>query len=177
MATRVVSKSFTLLVLALILCVVQGLANAPVYWFSGSLQIKNGWNPYDEGTYPDPIKDEDAWVLHIQTDDTAARISLNTAACRLVRIGHVGPYWEIPTEWRVWDSTSNQDGQLDPGELVDSGWLPVVTFMETFQDNPIVVSSGWSGEIYFQVRMTRYGLGNNSGDYSAALTVDVAEDQ
>lgn len=176
MATRVVSRSFTLLVLALILCVVQGLANAPVYSFTGSLQISNGWNPYDEGTYPDPITDEDAWVLHIQTGASAAKISLDTTACPLMRIGHVGPYWEILTEWRAWDGTSNQDGQLDPGELVDSGWLPVVTFMETFQDDPIIVPSGWTGEICFQVRMTRYGLGNSAGDYSAALTVSVTED-
>ena len=177
MILRLVSKYFALLGLALVLCMVQGLANPPVYSFSGSLQIDTGWNPYAEGTHPSPINDADAWVLHIQTDDTAAKIALDTADCHLLPIGYTDLRYEIPTEWRVWDSTSDNDGKLEAGELIDRGWLPVAAFIKTFDDNPIIVPPGWSGKIYFQARMTRHGLGNSAGDYSAGLTVAVTEDK
>ena len=175
MILRLVAKYFALLGLVLVLCMVQGLANPPVYSFSGSLQIDTGWNPYAEGTYPSPINDADAWVLHIQTDDTAAKIALDTADCHLLPIGYTDLRYEIPTEWRVWDSTSDNDGKLEAGELIDTGWLPVATFIKRFDDNPITVPSGWSGEISFQARMTRHRLGDSAGDYSAELTVAVTE--
>jgi len=155
------------------LCAIQGLAIEPdVEFLDGfNLQILGGWDPRATGVF-----ESNTLTVRITTV-TAAKVFINTADCRLTRIGHVGPYWEIPTEWRVWDTTSNQDGHLDPGEVVDSGWLVVAAFMETYQDSPIVVPPGWAGEICFQMRMTRSGLGNSAGDYSAALTVDVAEDQ
>ena len=156
MTPRSLTKYFAVLGLVLVLCMVQGLANPPVYSFSGLLQIKNGWNPYDEGTYPDPITDEGALVLHIQTHDTAAKIALNTADCHLLPIGCVDPRHEIPTEWRVWDSASDNDGKLELGELIDTGWLPVATFIETFHDSPIIVPSDWSGEIRFQASILQF---------------------
>jgi len=90
--------------------------------------------------------------------------------CRLTKDGAADTCYEIATEWRVWDSSHG-------GEVIDTGWVAVAVFEEMFENDDIVVPSGWSGEIYFQLRMTRYGLGDHSGDYSAVLTVDVPEDQ
>jgi len=118
-----------------------------------------------------------ARLVHgIQTDDVAAKIVLHTADCHLLPIGCEDPRYEIPTEWRVWDSISDKDGELDPGELVDTGWLPVAKFIETFDDRPIIVPPGWVGKICFQARMIRRGLGDSAGDYSASLTVEVKLD-
>jgi len=135
MILRLVAKYFALLGLVLVLCMVQGLANPPVYSFSGSLQIE---------------------------------IALDTADCHLLPIGYTDLRYEIPTEWRVWDSTSDNDGKLEAGELIDTGWLPVATFIAfiaTVDDSSITVPSGWSGEISFQARMTRHRLGDSAGDY------------
>jgi hypothetical protein len=161
---RPTSKTLAFLALGIIVGVTQGLATAPDVQFSGDLEILEGWDPSATGIY-----ESNKWILHIVTYTASASVALDTTACMLMRIGYNDPYWEIPTEWRVCDSRE--------GAVIDSGWLAVATFMEMFQDNPIVVPSGWSGEIYFQVRMTRYGLGHSAGDYSAALTVIVTEPQ
>jgi len=132
--------------------------------FSGNLQIPHGWNPRASGVFEGNI-----WTLHIQAC-AATMIALDTDACCLTRMaGYEGPRWEIPTEWRVWDDHG--------GEVINTGWLAVALFKVMFEKGVIVVPSGWAGEIYFQLRMTRYGLGDYPGDYSAALTVDVVEDQ
>ena len=169
---RGVRETIALVAVGMLVCAIQGLAIEPdVEFLDGfSLQIPGGWGPRATGVF-------ESSILSVRiTTYSAAKFSLNTAASRLIRIGHVGSHWEIPTEWKVWDSTSNQDGHLDSDELVDSGWLEVSAFIQTFQDSPIRIPSGWTGEIYVQMRMTRSGLGNAGGEYSAALTVDVVGD-
>jgi len=135
----------------------------PAHHFEGSLQISGDWNPRAAGVF-----DGGVWKLHIQAC-AETTVSLNTDSCRLTRNGSADSRYEIVTEWRVWDDHG--------GEVIDTGWLAVMLFEEMFENGAITVPSGWSGEIYLQLRMTRYGLGDHSGDYLASLTVDVAEDQ
>jgi len=135
----------------------------PKHGFTGSLQIHSDWNPRASGVFEGGI-----WTLHIQAC-AEITVSLSTDDCRLTRAGFEDPRYEIPTEWRVWDDHG--------GVVINTGWLAAAVFEEMFENADIVVPSGWSGEIYFQLRMTRYGLGDYSGDYSAALTVDVLEDE
>ncbi len=135
----------------------------PQHSFSGNLRMQhaNAWNPRVSGVFESNI-----WVLHIQTC-AAASVTLGTESCSLMRMSPSTHGCEIPTEWRVWDNHA--------GTVVDTGWLPVALFEAMFENDFISIPSGWSGEIYFQMRMTRHGLGNRSGDYSAALTVSVSE--
>ena len=135
----------------------------PEHSFEGSLQISGDWNPRASGVF-----EGDVWELHIQAC-AETTVTLNTDSCRLTRVGSEDPRYEILTEWCVSDSHG--------GEVIDTGWIAVALFEEIFENDDIVVPSGWSGEIYFQLRMTRCGLGDHSGDYSAALTVDVSEDE
>jgi len=135
----------------------------PEHHFAGSLQISGDWNPAASGVFEGSV-----WELHIQAC-AETTVSLGTDDCRLTRVGSEDPRYEILTEWRVWDDLG--------GVVIDTGWLAVAVFEEMFESGAITVPSGWSGEIHFQLRMIRYGLGDHSGDYSAALTVDVPEDE
>ena len=130
--------------------------------FSGSLQIPVDWSPLATGTY-----EGDVWVLRIQACGAMA-VSVDTEHCRVTRVGYEGPRWEIPTQWRVWDDHG--------GELVNTGWISVASFQATFESNAIHVPAGWSGNISFQARMIRSGLGDSGGEYLASLTVSVTQE-
>jgi len=134
----------------------------PEYHFSGNLQIPHGWAPRASGVFEGNV-----WVLHIKSCGVTV-VSLDTDHCRLTRVGHQELRFEIPTEWRVWDDHE--------GEIVNTGWVPVAQFQAMFETNSIAIPPGWSGEIYFQARMIRNGLGDPAGDYSAALTVEIKLD-
>ena len=96
-------------------------------------------------------------------------MTLGTESCRLLRVPPSSHGREICTEWRVWEDHG--------GAIIDTGWLPVALFEAMFEANDIALPSGWSGEIYFQARVVRRGLGDHAGDYSAALAVSVSEDE
>ena len=135
----------------------------PKHSFSGNLRMQyaNAWNPRASGVFESNI-----WTLHIQTC-TSATVTLDTDVCCLLRVPPSIHGREIPTEWQVWDNHA--------GEVVNTGWLPVALFKAMFENDVILIPSGWSGEIYFQMRMMRHGLGDRSGDYSAALTASVSD--
>jgi hypothetical protein len=154
---------FAVLVIGMISYGVSGLAS---HEFIGGLEFVNGTQPGAVGVF-----ESDEWILSIDACK-AMTVTLNTVGCRLV-CSDLGV--EIPTWWRVWDSSGNHDGKLDGAELVDSGWIAVSDFIIHWNNEIISIPSGWSGEIKFQLKMERNGLGDPAGSYSSVLDVTVSE--
>jgi hypothetical protein len=98
-------------------------------------------------------------------------VTLDTEDCRLLR-ADLGA--EIPTWWRIWDSNGDNDGELESGELIDTGWIPVAVFIG-MNGTIITIPADWFGEIRFQLKMERSGHGNPAGHYSCSLGVGVED--
>jgi len=136
------------------------------YVFSGELAFPDGAEPKAVGAF-----ESTQWILSVNACGKAL-ITLHTLNCRLLCSD---PDAEIPSWWRVWDSNSNNDGEPDPGELVDSGWISGAEFIAHWNLYEIEIPSGWSGKITFQMKMERSRLGDHAGTYSATLKVDVCD--
>jgi len=156
--------TFTLLVIVMLFFGVSGFAT---HEFSGGLEFLVGTQPSSAGVFESTY-----WILSIVDAGEAMIVTLDTLGCHLVCSALDT---EIPTWWRVWDSIGNHDGELDPGELVDSGWIPVSDFIIDWNDETISIPLGWTGGINFQLKMERSGLGDPAGHYSTVLDVTVSE--
>jgi len=155
---------FGLIVIVIISFCFTGFAT---HEFFGGLEFLDGTQPTAAGVF-----ESTHWILSIVNADDGMTVTLNTEGCRLM-CSDLGV--EIPTWWRVWDSTSDQDGELDPGELVDSGWIPASDFIVHWNNDTIEIPLGWTGEINFQLKMERSGLDDPAGYYSTDLNVTVSE--
>ena len=111
--------------------------------FSGELAFADGTEPEDIGDFAST-----EWILSVDACGMTTA-TLDTLNCRLL----ADPATEVPTWWRVWDSNSDNDGEPDPGELIDTSWITVADFIAHWNEFKIVIPSGWSGEIAFQARM------------------------
>lgn len=136
------------------------------YKFSGGLEFLSGTTPPAVGVF-----ESTHWILSIDACGPMTA-TLDTLNCRLLCTDLDA---EIPTWWRVWDSNADADGELEPGELIDTGWIPVADFIAHWNQYKIEIPAGWSGDINFQVRMERSGVADLAGSYSATLTVDVSD--
>jgi hypothetical protein len=134
------------------------------YQFSRGLDFSLGTQPADSGEFL-----SNQWILSVVDASAGMTVSLDTEDCRLQ---HADLAAEIPTWWRVWDSTSDNDGILDDGKLIDTGWIPVTQFI-AMNGAIITIPPGWSGEILFQLKMKRSGYGNRAGGYSCSLRAEV----
>jgi len=128
----------------------------------------------DAGIAPTAVGvfDSTQWILSV----SACRpmiVTLDTLNCRLLC---ADPIMEVPTWWRVWDSSSDNDGEHDSGELVDTGWIPAAGFIAHWNLYEIGVPAGWSVEIRFQLRMERSHHADRAASYSATLGVDVHDE-
>jgi len=139
----------------------------PTYVFSGGLAFTDGTEPAAVGTF-----ESTHWILSVSACEKAV-ITLYTLNCRLLCSALDA---EIPSWWRVWDSSSDNDGEHDSGELVDTGWIAAAEFIAQRNLYKIYIPTGWSGKITFQLRMERSGFGHHAGSYSAALKVDVHDE-
>ena len=128
------------------------------YEFSGGLDFLHGTQPTSTGVF-----ESTHWILSIDACG-AMTVTLNTLNCGLLC---TWPNAEIPTWWRVWDSTNDNDGKL-----IDTGWITVADFIK-MDGTTITIPPGWSGEIAFQLKMNRSGYGNPAGHYSCSLRVEV----
>jgi len=138
------------------------------YEFSrGGLEFLHGTQLKDAGLFESTQR-----ILTIRAC-APLTVSLETLDCRLICSDLNA---EIPSWWRVWDNSGNNDGKLDLGELVDSGWIAAADFVAHWNESRIVAPSGWSGEIRFQLKMERSGLGDPSGHYSTVLDVTASEE-
>jgi len=136
----------------------------PSHVFSGGLKFTDGTVPTAVGGF-----ESSHWMLSVSACGIMTA-TLDTLDCHLL-CADIGT--EVPTWWRVWDTNCDNDGEPDPGELIDTGWIPVADFVAHWNKFKIVIPSGWSGEIAFQAKMERNGLADLAGSYSATLTVDV----
>ena len=134
------------------------------YEFSGGLDFSLGTQPADSGEFL-----SNQGILSVMDASAGMTVSLDTKDCRLQ---HADLDAEIPTWWRVWDSHADADGKLEPGELIDTGWIPVAEFIK-MNGAIITIPAGWSGNILFQLKMKRSDYGNRAGHYSCALGVEV----
>lgn len=151
---------------------VAGFANAsippePSHAFSGELEFLDGTAPTAVGAF-----ESTHWILSVDACGIMTA-TLDTLDCRLL-CADLGT--EVPTWWRVWDSNYNNDGEPDPGELVDTGWIAVAEFIARWNQYEIKFPPGWSGEIRFQLKMKRSSLADHAGMYSAILKVDVCDE-
>ena len=164
-ALKIVKIVVTGLVSVMILGTIGLVATGEsMHQFSGGLGFSSGIQPLDSGNFF-----SEQGILSV--DASAGMIvSLNTENCRMQSTDFDT---EILTWWRVWDSNANADGKLEPGELIDTGWMPVEQFIAIYSGSKIIIPADWSGEIRFQLRMERKGLGNPAGHYSCALGVKV----
>ena len=138
-------------------------ASESSYQFSGGLDFSLGTQPSDSGEFL-----SNQWILSVDASGVMT-VCLDTKDCRLQSSDLDA---KIPTWWRVWDSTSDNDGILEDGELIDTGWIPVADFI-AMNGAIITIPAGWSGEIMFQLKMKRSGYGNRAGHYSCSLGVEV----
>jgi len=136
----------------------------PSYEFSGGLEFLYGIQPPTAGIFVST-----QWILSIDACGIVT-VTLDTLNCCLLC---EDPAAEVPTWWRVWDSNSDNDGELDLGELADSGWIAAADFVAHWNESLIVAPPGWSGEMRFQVKMKRSGIADPAGTCSATLKVDV----
>jgi len=136
------------------------------YVFSGGLTFTDGTAPRAVGIF-----ESTQWILSIDACGIMA-VTLGTLDCRFLC---EDPAAEVPTWWRVWDSTSDNDEEPDCGEIIDSGWIQAADFVCQWNQHVIEIPPGWSGEIRFQVKMKRSGLADHAGTYSATLSVDVSD--
>jgi hypothetical protein len=138
----------------------------PSHVFSGGLAFTDGTAPTADGEF-----ESTHWILTINACGIMT-VTLDALNCRLL----ADLTTEVPTWWRVWDSNSDNDGEPDPGELIDTGWIAVAHFIVHWNEFEITIPPGWSGEIRFQAEMERNGLADLAGSYSATLTVDVSDE-
>jgi len=135
--------------------------------FSEGLAFTDGTAPTADGEFESTL-----WILSVNACGIMT-VTLDTLNCRFL-CAYLAT--EVPTWWRVWDSNSDNDGELDSGELIDTGWIAVADFIAHWNEFEIVIPPGWSGEIRFQAKMERNRLANLAGSYSATLTVDVSDE-
>lgn len=135
--------------------------------FSGGLAFTDGTAPTADGEF-----ESTHWILTINACGTTI-VTLDTLNCRFLCADLAT---EVPTWWRVWDSNSDNDGESDPGELIDTGWIAVADFIAHWNQYVIEIAPGWSGKIRFQAKMQRNGVADLAGSYSATLTVDVSDE-
>lgn len=138
-------------------------ASESSYQFCEGLDFSLGTQPSDSGEFL-----SNQWILSVDASGVMT-VCLDTKDCRLQSSDFDA---KIPTWWRVWDSTSDNDGILQDGELIDTGWIPVADFI-AMNGAIITIPAGWSGEIMFQLKMKRSGYGNRAGHYSCSLGVEV----
>lgn len=164
---RLASRLLLAFVLFMIGMTSYGVSSLAAHAFSEGLEFLDGTQPSSAGIF-----ESTNWTLDIVDAGGAIIVTLNTPDSRLW-CNDLGA--EIPTWWRVWDNTSAQNGKRDPAKLADSGWVAVSDFVIHWNDNIISIPQSWSGEIYFQLKMERSGLGDPAGYYSTDPNVIVSE--
>ena len=138
-----------------------------------SSHVFSGGLAFIDGTVPTAVGEFESthWILTINACGTMI-VTLDTLNCRFLCADLAT---EVPTWWRVWDSSGNNDGEPDSEELIDTGWIAVADFIAHWNEFEIVIPPGWSGEIRFQAKMNRCGIADLAGSYSSTLTVDVSD--
>ncbi|MFW6049342.1 MAG: hypothetical protein ACOC88_04120 [Candidatus Bipolaricaulota bacterium] len=132
---------------------------------SGSLDFDDGTAPGDSGTFESGI-----WSVEIKTD-VETDVSLISQDLPVSRLDD--PESEIPTWWKFWDEGADEDGVLEQGEQVDTGWVKIESYSPHMVLHELELPAGWDGELYVQLKMERSGLDDRAGYYSANVRVEV----
>lgn len=142
-------------------------ASESSYGFSGNLDFLLGTDPWDSGEFL-----SNQLILSVTDASAGMTVTLYTKSCQLQC---TDPGAEIPTWWRIWDSNADEDGELESGELIDTGWIAVADFIADWDKFEIEIKPPWSGKIRFQLKMERKGYGNPAGYYECSLGIGVQD--
>ncbi len=132
---------------------------------SGSVDFDEGTGPRDNGTFTSEV-----WTIDVKTDlDTD--VYLVSEDLPVSRLDDSAT--EIDTWWKFWDEGADDDGVLEAGEEVDTGWVKVESYSPNVRLQELTLPAGWDGELYVQLKMERNGLDDRVGYYSANLRLDL----
>ncbi len=127
---------------------------------SGSFDFPEGTDPRDEGLY-----ESETWTVAIST---ASQMGIEFFGLDLP-IRKLSGGLGLPTWWRCWDDEADRDGELEGGEVIDTGWQEVASQTPNERLDRATIPAGWSGELNLQLRVKRSGFDDRAGDYQGGI--------